>query len=274
MRQTHPGRLAGAQRRQRGFSMIELIVAMVVAVFLLAGLFTVLQQNQDTSAEQTALAQLQDNERFAMSIITAMVETAGYYPYQTAGVINSQGTLLPVDGTTEFATPGQAVVGGSNGGGGDMLISRFVTNPNDGISSCLGHTNTTASTFYYKNILQVDSTQNALTCSDDNGVTAVVLVTNVQSLSVSWGVNTTAGSPNSNCPATTYYTTAQLLSVAPSTTQNLYWTNVCTVQVSLTFINPLAHLAANGAPTPGQPATVTFTKTITLMNRSGPFVDT
>src|ERR1700722_31915 len=113
---------------QRGFSLIELVVAMVVAVFLLAGLFQVLQSNMTASSDQTALTQLQDNERFAMQVYTNMVESAGFYPTLTpAGVQNTLALVLPVDGAA-FPTAGQGITGGTNGTGGDMLMSRFATN--------------------------------------------------------------------------------------------------------------------------------------------------
>ncbi|MGH8209638.1 MAG: prepilin-type N-terminal cleavage/methylation domain-containing protein [Steroidobacteraceae bacterium] len=253
--------------RQRGFSLIELIVAMVVAVFLLAGLFTVLQGTRDTSTEQTALTQLQDNERFAMQVFTNMVESAGYFPTVLPdGTANSLTSALPIDGTT-YPTAGQSISGAGNGMGGDSIVARFQTNPNEGVSSCLGHTNTTTGTVIYKNTLQVDSTQNALTCSDGNGVTAVPLISGVQQLTILWGVNSSAAAANSNCPADTYLTTAQFAAAT-----NLEQTNVCTVQVTLVFTNPLYQPVPGGPVTPGQPHTITFTKLIAVMSKAGPVI--
>ncbi len=174
--------------------MIELVVAMVVAVFLLAGLFNVLQGNMDTSTEQTALAQLQDNERFAMQIYTNMIESAGYFPtLSPTGVQNVLEQSLLQDGTTNgtFQTAGQAITGGGNGSGGDMLMSRFLTNPNDGISSCLGRTTAPGdSPTVYKNELKVDTPTNSLTCSDGNGVNAVVRSSAESRASPSCGAST------------------------------------------------------------------------------------
>jgi type IV pilus assembly protein PilW len=256
---------------QHGFSMIELVVAMVVAVFLLAGLFTVLQGNMDTSTEQTALAQLQDNERFAMQIYTNMIESAGYYPtLSPAGAQNVSTVVLPVDGTTNgtFQTAGQGLTGGSNGSGGDMLMSRFMTNPGDGVSSCLGRTTpTTGSPTIYKNQLQVDATTNTLKCSDGNGVSSVALVSGVQNVTLLWGVNTQATTANSNCPANAYLATADYLNLSP-----LLQTSVCMVQVTLTFTNPLYQLTPGGRVTPGQQKlpTIQFTKVIAVMVKAGP----
>ncbi len=264
MKHIRPHPLPLPHSRQRGFSLVELIVAMVVAVFLLAGLFSVLQGTRDTSTQQTALAQLEDNERFAMSVFTNMIESAGYFPtLNPDGTANSLAAALPQDGAS--LASGQALTGGGNGAGGDSIVVRFQTNPNDGVSSCLGHANTGAGQKVYKNILQVDSTQNALTCSDGNGVTAVALIGGIKQVTFLWGVNSSATQPNVNCPADTYMTTAQY--AAATLTQQ---TNVCTVQVTLTFSNPLYQPVAGGPITPGQPQTVTFTKLIAVMSKAGP----
>jgi type IV pilus assembly protein PilW len=248
--------------RQRGFNLVEMLVAMVVAVFLLAGLFTVLQGTQDTSGEQTALAQLQDNERIAVSVVTDMVQSAGYFPITNPdGTVNSLPNVLVVDNPS-FATAGQSIWGGANGTGGDMIQVRFATLPNDGVSSCLGRPAPAGNVlpFIYKNELQVDPVAKQLTCSDNNGVQAIPIVTGVQSMVILWGVNTTATTPNSNCPADTYLTSIQM-------TTNLQWTNVCTVDVTFTFTNPLA--TQKNQPVKGQPATVSFRKVIAVMSKAG-----
>jgi hypothetical protein len=45
------------------------------------------------------------------------------------------------------------------------------------------------------------------------------------------------------------------------------WSNVTSVQVTLTFVNPLA--TQSGQTVAGQPATVTFTRVISVMGRVG-----
>lgn len=252
---------------QRGFSLIELVVAMVVAVFLLAGLFQVLQGNMTTSSDQTALAQLQDNERFAMQVYTNMIESAGYYPTLTpAGAQNSLAQALPVDGAA-FPTAGQGITGGTNVTGGDMLMSRFATNPNDGVSSCLGNPDPDAAgtivPHVFKNQLKVIN--NALTCSDGNGVNAVPLVNGVQNVTLWWGVNTASTIANGGCPANSYLLTSDYIAQTP-----LIQTNVCSVRVILTFTNPMYQLIPGGPITPGQPPTVQFTKVIAVMVKAGP----
>jgi type IV pilus assembly protein PilW len=262
MKPTPLPRSCVVRARQRGYSLIELSIAMVLAVFLLAGLFTIFQGTRHTSTEQTGLAQLQDNERLAMTIITDVVQEAGYFP---APATNSQSAALPLDGS-RFQTPGQGVSGSTNNGTqGDNLVVRFATFQGDGVLNCVGGSNTANGNgssnqgYVFTQTFQVNTT-NQLTCQPNTGIAAVPLVNGMVSMTLKFGVNT-IGAAGSNCPADTYVPTADM-------TQT-YWTNVCSVLVTLTFINPLYQPAGQPLPTPGQNQNVTFQRVIGIMSKSG-----
>jgi len=252
---------------QRGFNLVELSVAMVLAVFLLAGLFTIFQGTRHTSAEQTQLAQLQDNERLAMMIITEAIQGAGYYPNPAT---NSLTGALPVDGA-QFPTAGQTFYGALNGTQGETLYVRFASNPNDGILNCIGNSNTGGSAVIWTQIFQVNAS-GQLTCQPNfaipnGGGTVTPLVNGLVSVQFQYGVNTTAttaSTSNANCPADTYLNTTQMLAG-----NSLNWTNVCSVLVILTFVNPLWQPAGQPLPTPGQNQTVVFQRVIDIMSRVG-----
>src|ERR1700761_1825648 len=74
---SHPTRRPGSEA---GYSLVEVMVALAVALFLLAGTLAIVQRTKSTYSAQTALAQLQDNERVAMGLITDAIQSAGYYP--------------------------------------------------------------------------------------------------------------------------------------------------------------------------------------------------
>ena len=65
---------------QRGFTLIELMVTVAIALFLLGGLLTILQNMRGTYGNQQALAQLQDQQRFAMTVLTDVIQAGGYFP--------------------------------------------------------------------------------------------------------------------------------------------------------------------------------------------------
>ncbi len=71
---------AKALTGQRGFSIVELSIAVLIALFLLGGLVTLVMGTRRTNATQSALSQLQDNQRIAMTLITNVVQQAGYFP--------------------------------------------------------------------------------------------------------------------------------------------------------------------------------------------------
>src|SRR5450631_3316158 len=66
--------------RQRGFTLIELSIALLIGLFLIGGLLVMLQSNRRGFISQSQQAQLQVSERLAMTVITDVVQSAGYYP--------------------------------------------------------------------------------------------------------------------------------------------------------------------------------------------------
>jgi type IV pilus assembly protein PilW len=233
-------------RRQAGLTLIELLVALAVALFMLGGLFTITMNTRNTFDRQKVLAQLQDSERLAMTIVGDVVQAAGYYPNPT--VTNAAGAL-PALGL--FVSPGQPMLGTSAvAAPGDTISVRYVTNPNDGIINCVGGTNTGAIAQLYVNVFSIDPAGN-LGCSL-NGLAFTPLVAGVQTMQIYYGVKTNFAAANG---AVDSYLRANEMTVAD-------WNNVVAVRVIITFLNPLA-------AQPGQPATINVERVIAVMSRTG-----
>jgi type IV pilus assembly protein PilW len=62
---------------QRGLTLVELMVALVMGLILLAGLATVFVANKQTYRYQETLASLQENGRFALSMLERDIRSAG-----------------------------------------------------------------------------------------------------------------------------------------------------------------------------------------------------
>ncbi len=62
-----------------GFSMVELMVAMVIGLIMLAAISTVLVNSKKNYTTQDSMARLQENARFAVQIITRELRVAGYF---------------------------------------------------------------------------------------------------------------------------------------------------------------------------------------------------
>ena len=252
-----------AAARQRGLTLIELLVSMAIAVFLLGGLLTIVGNTRRVFGAQNLMAQLQDNQRLAMTLIGDVIQEAGYFPDPTANVST---TVLPVAGT--FLTAGQALTGTYAAAlPGDTVTVRFATAPNDGVIHCLGGTNQTAvgtPPLVYVNAFSIDAFGNFICTLTVNGVqTAATLVpratnssgvvnSGIQRIRILYGVttNTAAG----NGAVDTYLRADQMTAVN--------WMNVVSAKVTLRFFNPLTGQ-------PGQPNTIDFERVIGVMNKSG-----
>jgi type IV pilus assembly protein PilW len=238
--------------RQRGYTLIEILVALLIGLFLLGGLFTLEWGTRRASANQTALAQLQDNQRFAMSLLNDVIQAAGYYPNPT---LYTALAALPAAGAA-FPTAGQPITGTHTSATvPDSITVRYMTASNDTTINCLGGTNTTGGTLLYTNQFIVNTATNQLQCSL-NGGTFTPLVNGVTNLQILYGVNTSGSTTTHNVD--TYKTATQM---APTD-----WLNVTAVQVTLSFQNPLY-----GQPGQTQAAqkNVTFARVIGVMNQMG-----
>jgi type IV pilus assembly protein PilW len=246
----------GPLRCARGFTLVELMVSITVALFLIGGILTVVQHTRNTFLIQKQLAQLQDNERIAMILMAGVIQSAGYYPSPN---VNTAATALPV--TTAFTTAGTPTIQSASvtGAQGDAITVRYAVALNDNAFNCTGAQNTTVALETWENTFYVDA-QNRLVCSlyrKSDGTTTtppVVLVTGVTNLQITYGVNTKGGSTSTNSCVDTYIPSQNMV------TAN--WPNVCTVLVTLTFKNPVA--LAGG---PNQ--TVQFKRMIAVMNMVG-----
>lgn len=258
--------------QQAGVGLVELMVAMVISLFLLAGLFTIFFSTRTTYDDQQALSALQDNETLAASILANTIRSAGYFPYGTtyadrneafpaAGTTWAQGQVIAAN-TTTFILPG------NNATTVDTLSVRMIP---EAALNCLGQNSTSVqiNTFSVLNN-PAGSSPYSLACTvqpSSGSATSSAVVSPLGML----GVNPNGGgianmqvmigvAPNGDY-VQQYYTPAQM-----TTTD---WQNARTVIVTLTFFNPLF----NAAQTPtantdasGQPRYLKLTRVVRLEN--------
>lgn len=237
-------------KTQHGASLIELMIASTIGLFLILGLGTIFYSMRQTSIARQGLSTLQNNERLAMTFLTTSIRGAGYYTFSTApGVIVSPGIQFPaVPGSF---TQGQSIFGTSSGGTTDTLSVRFVTPqqgaPGSVIQGCsagLAANTPYTDTYSIQPSLPGVPVTNDLVCTE-NGVINH-LIAGVQGMTVLYGIDT---SPNRSGSVTEYVTASGVTN----------WVNVKTVSVTLLFANPLIGPA-------NQPQTVSFSMTAPYMN--------
>jgi type IV pilus assembly protein PilW len=260
--------------REAGFTLVELSVAMVIALFLLAGLFTIEQSTRDTSSQQTLLAQPQDNQRLAMTIMTDVIQAGGYFADPTA---NTGATALPSVSAALFPTPGLGIYGTTTAGKPDSVYVQYMSegSKTDNMILCDGQQTpdvvSPAPGIAYINQFSVDPVKKQLLCTVSTNIASTVaqltnppvvlvdgvvnkgVVNGVEKLEMLYGVATTG---TNGFSVDTYMTAAQV-------TAANRWPDVSSVKVRLTFSNPLF-----GQPGQAQ-QTIAFERVIGIMSRAG-----
>jgi type IV pilus assembly protein PilW len=251
-------------RDARGFTLVELMVTVAIALFLLGGLLTIVQTVRRANISQQALAQLQDGQRFALTVITDAVQSGGYFANPLTDTIGNFGAApnpAPTTATAAFlagsAFTGFHTVGAADTVAQDTLATRFMVAPGHGPILCDGTDSSQVAgplTYTIAFFVAATAAGNQLLCSV-NGGAPVALITGVTAMAVYYGVKRDVTEADYNVD--TYVTWDQML--APGDMQS-----VSAVRVVLTFANPLF--------VPGQvnpPATITMERVIEVMARAG-----
>jgi type IV pilus assembly protein PilW len=247
-----------APRRQRGYSLVELSVAVMIALFLIGGLLVVVQDNKRVFGNQSSLSELQDSERLAMTIMTDVIQSAGYFPNPVLNT--SAGEFAQAAPFTAYA--GQSIVGtGTYGAGNHTLTVRYATASGDTIINCAGTSNTSGAPHVYRNAFAVVNGQLQCTLTiDAQAPTTYPLVgspkVQVTALNVLYGVNTTGGPTGNNVDS---YIDATSMTAAQ-------WQQVKSIMIRLTFANPLYSAAAGQVK---QKPTIDFTRVVDVMAVGG-----
>lgn len=245
-----------SRREQRGFTLIEILIALTIGLFLMGALLTIVQSNRRVYGEQNQVAQMQDNQRMALTMMADVIQSAGYFPNP---VINRLTTALPATGP--FGV-GEAITGTHTGATTpDEIQLRFRTNGGDQVFNCSGLSNTNApgplGELIYVNWFRVVNGQLVCTIGGldyplvGGAAPSPLSITNMQIL---YGVKTNAALSTNDVD--TYLDASQM---TPA-----FWGSVISVKVTLTFTNPL-YAVGNG-----QPQTFDVQRTIGVMSQTGP----
>jgi type IV pilus assembly protein PilW len=243
-----------ARFAQRGLTLVEMMIAILIGLFLTGGLLTLVQAMKRTSMNQSGLSQLQDNERMAMTLITDVIKSTGYY---WNPVVNTQASSFPVknyNANANFTFAGQALVGtGAYAAGSNVITSRYLTAGGDNVINCSGNSLGAAATFV--NTFSLDGNGN-LQCTlivNNGQPTTVPLISGISNMQIYYGVQTNGAAATNSVD--TYMD-------APTVTAGSYWNSVKSIRVTLTFVNPMFGQ-------PNQPQTIQFTRVIAVMDKNG-----
>jgi type IV pilus assembly protein PilW len=260
---------------QRGFTLIELMISVLIALFLTGGLLTLVQAMKKTTSVQSGMSQLQDSERMAMTLMADVIQSAGYFPQPT---VRTAAGEFPITGAFTFA--GQSVVGsgalGDPAQPGNSITVRYETGGTtppppppivgpDNTIDCTGNTSPGLALLTNTFLVLPDPNPSVpptydLACQLQNSAAGtnntVYLVSGVTQLQVLYGVQTNPAVNNGS--ADTYLDAASV---------GIYWSKIVSVKITLTFVNPLYGSLAGQSMT--VPPTIQFTRVIDVMNKTG-----
>jgi type IV pilus assembly protein PilW len=255
-----------ARPSHRGFTLVELMIALLIGLFLLGGLVTLMSAMRRTSGIQGDLGQMHDTERLAFSLMTDVIQSSGYFQFPTPPGTTTVLTAFPAETVNSVAWTAGQTISGTDGGSGsaqtDSMSLRYSSAGGDGVLNCLGATVTAATTWIAQ--FKVDGVGDLQCVLSVNGAApgaATTLVSGVQYLQILYGVQTNTSAATFS--ADTYLTATQV-------TAGSYWPNVISVQITLSFVNPLyCTTACQAGQQTTQPQYIQMSRTIALMDKAG-----
>lgn len=265
-----------SNNKQTGAGLVELLVALVLSLFLLAGLFTIYFSMRSSFDTQNAMSALQENQTLAANVLADTIRVAGYFPYNTT---DSDRNIAFPGNVTIFSTnvtwnSGQVIYATGTTAGPDKIFIRLFPQTSNTLN-CLGQSSTSinpqTNEFTTMNS-QNNATPNALGC------TVITMGQNLTSMPIIAPILNNNINPNGGGIANLIVLMG--ISSAGSNNINNYlspnqmtpadWQNVRSVEIKLQFYNPLfnPHIAATGATTDdtGQPEYIYLTRIVRLEN--------
>ena len=197
------------RHKQLGLSLVELMVALVLGLVLMAGVIQVFLASRQTYNANEAMARMQENGRFALEFISRSARLAGYVEAIYTG---DKPLALVRPSCTGLAGSIPATLCTSNGAGNASDTIGFIMQPliSEGARrDCLGNiiaSNNDLIINHFSIIPATASTSAALGCRSYNltttswisGPSAQALVDGVDSLQVLYGISTGNDSRSAN----------------------------------------------------------------------------
>jgi type IV pilus assembly protein PilW len=239
--------LGAPVNKQKGLTLIEIMISLLLGVFLLGGVIGIFINTKQTYRVQDALSRLQENGRYAIEFIARDIRMTDYRACAT-GTLTSPD--VPIEAFNNNAASGDSIDDGT-----DKIIVRWVVAC--AIPATPGPPATPATA-------QVTETINYSIYDDNLDRYGAHLIEGVEDMQISYGVDTDAtpdGTPN-------YY--------ADGGTAGLDLSKVVSIRVSLLLRTVENNIAAKPLPYTYNGTTVTpldrrirrvFSTTIALRNR-------
>lgn len=121
----------GCSHKQSGLSLVEIMVAMVISLFLLGGVIQVYSSTRVSYQTNEGLSRLQENARFVLDRIAADLNAGGYMGCNDSADTDPSGTLylinkLGVQASADYANPLSGTEGTGINGSDGISIRRAI----------------------------------------------------------------------------------------------------------------------------------------------------
>lgn len=146
--------------KTKGFTLIELMIAALIGLFLITGLFNLFITTNRSVSMSDGLSKNQETGRFALDYLTTFIHQAGYG--ETFTVVNPP---LYFGAFCDIGIGQDACAANDVDQGGDRLSIGLVTSPNNEMKSCSGQNIGGANgEQQIVNVFWVDNAQQELIC--------------------------------------------------------------------------------------------------------------
>ena len=220
--------------KQHGLTLIEMMVALVISLIILAGLYTVYNSNRTAYQRNDGVSRVQENGRFAIDFLTRSIRNAGF-PSDNPDVqkyLFGDAAISAVDDSANNVNsaghPNNTVASGL---GDDRLVIRFgddVTPLPDCLGVTPGPADTTVNIFEIRDSGRNNNANNNIYSLFCNGQE---LVEGIENLQVLYGLDTdydTAADGTAN-----QYVSLANIPVHPYIAGQLYWDQVVSLRISV-----------------------------------------
>jgi type IV pilus assembly protein PilW len=233
--------------KERGLTLIEVMIALGLGLLVVAGILQILISSRQSYRLQEQSARIQESERFAADILSKSIRLAGYRGDSTQTLAQ----LFPADAGLGFAA-GQVIMG-VKGDKFDEIMVRYRGSADGSVTDCFGwrvcdyHTAVLNFHINWDSDNQIWSLRcrSTVTPGRDDSCTGCCakdlaaktatstqpLIVNVENIAIFYGLDSTNPDPNS-LAADTYVTRAGVPAGA--------WANVASVRIGLLFASDAA----------------------------------
>ena len=119
----------GARKRESGFTLLEVLIAMSIATLLIGSMYSVFTSSQRSFRVQEQIAEAQQNARAAIQLMTRDIIMAGYSTNSNPGIVFANGTSLTIrngTSTVAYSRYSSARLGRRVGGGAPDAVAERV----------------------------------------------------------------------------------------------------------------------------------------------------